>query len=39
MWPDFRKSHLVDAILDYQKRERRFGLTGEQLRGGSDGGG
>jgi undecaprenyl diphosphate synthase len=39
MWPDFRKSHLVDAILDYQKRERRFGLTGEQLRGGSDAGG
>ena len=39
MWPDFRKSHLVDAIFDYQNRERRFGLTGEQLRGGSDGGG
>jgi undecaprenyl diphosphate synthase len=39
MWPDFRKSHLVEAILDYQKRERRFGLTGEQLRGGSDAGG
>jgi undecaprenyl diphosphate synthase len=38
MWPDFRKSHLVDAILDYQKRERRFGLTGEQLRGGGDAG-
>jgi undecaprenyl diphosphate synthase len=25
MWPDFRKSHLVEAILAYQKRERRFG--------------
>jgi len=34
MWPDFRKSHLVEAILDYQKRERRFGLTSEQVRGG-----
>ncbi len=34
MWPDFRKSHLVDAILDYQKRERRFGLTSQQVRGG-----
>lgn len=32
MWPDFRKSHLVDAILDYQARERRFGLTSAQVR-------
>ncbi|MGH0035358.1 MAG: isoprenyl transferase [Myxococcota bacterium] len=31
MWPDFRKSHLVDAILDFQSRERRFGLTSSQL--------
>lgn len=30
-WPDFRKSDLVDAILDFQKRERRFGKTSEQL--------
>ncbi len=31
-WPDFRKEHLIQAILDYQKRERRFGLTSEQLK-------
>jgi undecaprenyl diphosphate synthase len=24
-WPDFRKKHLFQALLDYQKRERRFG--------------
>ena len=24
-WPDFRKKHLIEAILDYQRRERRFG--------------
>ena len=29
-WPDFRKNDLFNAILDYQKRERRFGLTSEQ---------
>jgi len=33
MWPDFRKSHLVEAILDYQKRERRFGMTSAQVSG------
>lgn len=28
-WPDFRKKHLYQAIIDYQRRERRFGkLTG-----------
>lgn len=31
LWPDFRKIHLNEAILDYQKRERRFGKTGEQI--------
>jgi undecaprenyl diphosphate synthase len=31
-WPDFRKSHLVDALLDYQGRERRYGLTSAQVR-------
>ena len=30
-WPDFREPQLIEAILDYQKRERRFGKTGEQL--------
>ena len=28
MWPEFDKSHLVEAILDYQRRERRYGRTG-----------
>ncbi|MFT3825906.1 MAG: isoprenyl transferase [Chitinophagaceae bacterium] len=27
-WPDFRKENLYEAILDFQKRERRFGKTG-----------
>lgn len=31
LWPDFRKKHLFDAIYNYQKRERRFGKTSEQL--------
>ena len=30
-WPDFNEHHLVDAILNYQNRERRFGKTSEQL--------
>ncbi|GAB3993490.1 isoprenyl transferase [Spirosoma daeguense] len=31
LWPDFRKKHLHEAILNYQQRERRFGKTSEQL--------
>jgi undecaprenyl diphosphate synthase len=31
LWPDFTRKHLIDAIQDYQKRERRFGLTPHQL--------
>lgn len=31
MWPDFRRKHLVEAVLDYQKRERRFGMTSAQV--------
>ncbi len=31
-WPEFRKQHLVDALLEYQGRERRFGLTSAQVR-------
>lgn len=31
-WPEFRESSLYEAIVDYQERERRFGLTGEQVR-------
>ena len=25
LWPDFRARHLIEAILDYQKRDRRYG--------------
>jgi undecaprenyl diphosphate synthase len=32
LWPNFRRRHLVKAILNYQSRERRFGLTGEQVK-------
>jgi undecaprenyl diphosphate synthase len=31
LWPDFRDESLYKAIIDYQKRERRFGKTSEQL--------
>jgi undecaprenyl diphosphate synthase len=30
-WPEFREEELYTAILEYQKRERRFGKTSEQL--------
>jgi undecaprenyl diphosphate synthase len=30
-WPDFNEHHLVEAIINYQNRERRFGKTSEQL--------
>jgi len=30
-WPDFRREHLYNAISEYQNRERRFGLTSEQI--------
>ena len=33
LWPDFRRENLQEAILDYQKRERRFGKTSEQIEG------
>lgn len=32
LWPDFRKEHLYEAIVDYQNRERRFGKTGAQIK-------
>jgi undecaprenyl diphosphate synthase len=28
LWPDFRKLHLLEALLDYQQRQRRFGGVG-----------
>jgi len=31
LWPDFRETDLMEALLDYQRRERRFGKTSEQL--------
>jgi undecaprenyl diphosphate synthase len=31
LWPDFRREHLQDAIRAYQRRERRFGKTSEQI--------
>ena len=31
LWPDFRKEHLFEALIDYQTRERRFGKTSEQI--------
>jgi len=31
MWPDFRKAAFHDAILEFRRRERRFGKTGRQL--------
>jgi len=38
MWPDFREANLRDALIDYQRRERRFGLTSEQVRDGRENG-
>ncbi|WP_067145031.1 isoprenyl transferase [Pseudotamlana agarivorans] len=31
LWPDFTRQHLYEAIIEYQKRERRFGKTSDQL--------
>ena len=36
LWPDFRREHLYEAIREYQTRERRFGLTGAQLKKNKD---
>ncbi|NMM49793.1 isoprenyl transferase [Marinigracilibium pacificum] len=32
LWPDFNKEELANAILSYQRRERRFGKISEQLK-------
>jgi undecaprenyl diphosphate synthase len=32
LWPDFKEQDLYQAILSYQKRERRFGKTSEQIK-------
>ena len=34
LWPDFERKHLEEALLEFQSRERRYGLTGAQVRGG-----
>jgi undecaprenyl diphosphate synthase len=31
-WPDFRKENLYEAIVDFQKRERRYGMTTQQVQ-------
>jgi undecaprenyl diphosphate synthase len=31
-WPEFRREHFMQALLDYQNRERRFGLVSEQIQ-------
>jgi undecaprenyl diphosphate synthase len=31
LWPDFKEEDLYEAIISYQKRERRFGKTSEQI--------
>ena len=40
MWPEFRRGEFEAALIDYQGRERRFGLTSAQVKdgGGEDGG-
>lgn len=30
-WPEFRREHLIEAIYDFQRRERRFGKTSDQI--------
>jgi len=30
LWPDYRKEHFYEAIIDFQRRERRFGMVGQQ---------
>ncbi|HLN52470.1 MAG TPA: isoprenyl transferase [Lentimicrobium sp.] len=35
-WPDFRENNLYEAIIDYQKRERRFGMISEQINQATD---
>ena len=31
LWPDFDKEELYKAVIEYQHRQRRYGLTGEQI--------
>jgi len=38
LWPDFREAELIEALVEYQARERRFGLTSEQIQSGDPSG-
>jgi undecaprenyl diphosphate synthase len=38
LWPDFDQEKFIEALKDYQRRERRFGKTSEQLKEGEKGG-
>lgn len=35
LWPDFRREELFHILHDYEKRERRFGVTGDQVKKGT----
>ena len=37
LWPDFREEAFYAALLEFRRRERRFGLTGAQLRDSHEG--
>ena len=37
LWPDFSRDQLLKAVAEYSRRQRRFGLTGAQLRDGEGG--
>jgi undecaprenyl diphosphate synthase len=32
LWPDFGKADFIEALKEFQRRERRFGRTSEQVR-------
>lgn len=34
LWPDFKETHLLKALLEFQQRVRRYGLTTEQIEKG-----
>jgi len=34
LWPDFGRAELEASLADYARRERRFGRTSAQVRGG-----
>jgi undecaprenyl diphosphate synthase len=37
LWPDFRARHLLEAVIDYQKRDRRYGAIDSQTAGAGKG--